>query len=245
MASTNKTANYELSQFVATDKPAWLQDYNTDMNKIDTGIKGAADTATSANGKANTANTNIGDMTYLSTTAKNTIVAAINEVDAKSETAQTVANDAATTATSAFELASQSVGTNKISDGAVTFPKLDSATVGLSFGNVLNGTNCTYRVGKIGKIGLVQFSTTNTVYSGEYTSKSITIPSGTLPDGSVITFVSLQCSNQTATSKQSPMHLGNLPMTVNGAVQINMDIYTDGANQKSCIVNGLLVVVLP
>lgn len=245
MSSTNKTANYDLSQFIANDKPAWLQDYNSDMSKIDAGIKGAADTATSADGKASANTTNIGDMSYLSTTAKNTLVAAINETDAKSETAQSVATDASNTATSAFELASQSVGTNKISDGAVTFPKLDSATVGLSFGNILNGTNCTYRVAKIGKIGLVQFSTTNTVYSGEYTSKSITIPSGTLPNGSIITFVSLQCSNQTGTSKQTPVHLGNLPITVSGAVQINTDIYTEGSNQKSCIVNGLMVVVLP
>lgn len=36
MGSTNKTANLQLSQFVATDKPAWLSDYNGDMSKIDT-----------------------------------------------------------------------------------------------------------------------------------------------------------------------------------------------------------------
>ena len=35
MSSTNKTTNYELSQFLGTDKPAWLSDYNTDMSKID------------------------------------------------------------------------------------------------------------------------------------------------------------------------------------------------------------------
>lgn len=39
MASTNKTTNYELSQFASTDKPAWLGDYNQDMVKIDTGMK--------------------------------------------------------------------------------------------------------------------------------------------------------------------------------------------------------------
>lgn len=36
MASTNKTATLELSQFIDTDKPAWLTDYNNDMEKIDT-----------------------------------------------------------------------------------------------------------------------------------------------------------------------------------------------------------------
>ena len=39
MASTTKTENLELSQFVGTDKPAWLTDYNGDMQKIDNGYK--------------------------------------------------------------------------------------------------------------------------------------------------------------------------------------------------------------
>lgn len=38
MASTNKTTHYELSQFLANDKPAWLTDYNNDMMKIDNAI---------------------------------------------------------------------------------------------------------------------------------------------------------------------------------------------------------------
>ena len=36
MASTNKTPNLELSQFIDTDKPAWMTDYNNDMSRIDT-----------------------------------------------------------------------------------------------------------------------------------------------------------------------------------------------------------------
>lgn len=40
MASTNKTANYELSQFLGSDSPKWLTDYNSDMEKIDVGIAG-------------------------------------------------------------------------------------------------------------------------------------------------------------------------------------------------------------
>ena len=43
MASTNKTTNYQLSQFTSTDKPAWLGDYNQDMTKIDAGMKENAD----------------------------------------------------------------------------------------------------------------------------------------------------------------------------------------------------------
>ena len=35
MASTNKTERLRLSQFIDTDKPAWLTDYNNDMATID------------------------------------------------------------------------------------------------------------------------------------------------------------------------------------------------------------------
>ena len=38
MAHLNETTNYHLSQFLATDKPAWLTDYNTDMEKIDSAL---------------------------------------------------------------------------------------------------------------------------------------------------------------------------------------------------------------
>lgn len=38
MASTNKTANLKLSQYVNSDKPSYLQDYNEDMRRIDNGF---------------------------------------------------------------------------------------------------------------------------------------------------------------------------------------------------------------
>lgn len=38
MSSTNKTSHYNLSQYVSSDKPTYLVDYNTDMSNIDTGI---------------------------------------------------------------------------------------------------------------------------------------------------------------------------------------------------------------
>lgn len=117
MGATNTTANYNLSQFIGTDKPAWLQDYNGDMLKIDTGINAAkvaadgaqntadsaqntADSASSAitntinpaitslnttvgnqGGAINTINSLIGNGTP--TTTDQTIIGAINEINAK------------------------------------------------------------------------------------------------------------------------------------------------------------------
>lgn len=74
MASTNKTTHYELSQYIGTDKPTYLVDYNNDMDKIDTGIY-------NAKYKADTNETNIGDITSLSTTDKSSLVGAINEIN--------------------------------------------------------------------------------------------------------------------------------------------------------------------
>lgn len=48
MTATNHTENYNLSQFVGTDRPTWLVDYNGDMSKIDAQLKRNADDIASA-----------------------------------------------------------------------------------------------------------------------------------------------------------------------------------------------------
>lgn len=113
-SSTNKTTHYDLSQYVSSDLPTYLVDYNSDMSKIDTGINTAqttADTAstaatnaqTAAEGAQTTANTavtnaataqngvnensaKIGTMANLTTTEKTNLVGATNEVDNKANT---------------------------------------------------------------------------------------------------------------------------------------------------------------
>lgn len=77
MASTNKTTHYNLSQYIGSDKPTYLVDYNQDMSKIDTGIY-------EADAKAVVNATNIGDLTDLTTTDKLSLVNAINEVNSES-----------------------------------------------------------------------------------------------------------------------------------------------------------------
>lgn len=106
MASTNKTTHYELSQYIGTDKPTYLVDYNGDMSKIDTGIynaQGKADTNESAIGTLSSLNTTVktdlvsainevkgnadkvGNLSNLTTTAKTDLVVAVNEVDAEAD----------------------------------------------------------------------------------------------------------------------------------------------------------------
>lgn len=85
MASTNKTQYFELSQYISTDKPTYLVDYNGDMLKIDGGLH----TATQ---KANEATSHIGDLTTLTTTNKSSLVGAVNELDDDIETNATNIN---------------------------------------------------------------------------------------------------------------------------------------------------------
>lgn len=108
MASTNKTTNFELSQYVGSDKPTYLGDYNADMIKIDTAMQSnkvlaelakttADNSQTTADGAQTTANTavtnagtaqttadtaitNIGVLANLTTVAKNNLVSAVNEL---------------------------------------------------------------------------------------------------------------------------------------------------------------------
>ena len=106
MAHTNSTSNYELSQFIGTDKPTFLGDYNGDMQKIDAAIKGAKDTADGASTTANAASA-------LATSASETATQAASDAasaNANATTALNTANNATTTAQNA-STAAQSAST--------------------------------------------------------------------------------------------------------------------------------------
>lgn len=120
MSHTNSTTNYNLPQFVGTDKPAWLTDINGAFSSIDTAIKGAKDVADTGSASATSALNKIGDLTSLTTTAKTDVVAAVNEVKSDAGTAQTTANtaigsaNATATALNTFE---QKFNLTNITDG--------------------------------------------------------------------------------------------------------------------------------
>lgn len=62
MSSTNKTPNYKLSQYVGTDKPTYLGDYNGDMLKIDTQMKENENSATNAISQAGQATAKVTEL---------------------------------------------------------------------------------------------------------------------------------------------------------------------------------------
>lgn len=90
MSSTNTTPNYGLPQYIPTDKPTYLGDFNKAMLDIDTNMKTIENKAVSAESSVATANSNA------SQALENA-----NQASTKADTAQATAEQAQTTATNA------------------------------------------------------------------------------------------------------------------------------------------------
>lgn len=112
MSSTNKTANYGLSQYIGTDKPTYLGDYNSDMTKIDTQMKTNADAASSAQSAAGAAQTKANSVESDMTQVKSDIEELNTDVSGLQNAVQqanTTAGAANSTAASANTNASQAL----------------------------------------------------------------------------------------------------------------------------------------
>lgn len=73
MGHTNTTPNYNLPQFLGSDKPAWLTDVNNAMSAIDTAIAAAKAAADNAGGAAAALATTVGGHTTQLETLSNTV----------------------------------------------------------------------------------------------------------------------------------------------------------------------------
>ena len=185
MSSTNKTTNYDLSQFVGSDKPAWLADYNQDMSKIDTAVKSAYDAGTGADGKADANATKIGTLSNLTTEDKTSLVGAVNEVQSEVITAQNTANSASTSAATA----NTNIAKFNLSDRSTLTPSTNKGTIGQ--GEVLTSvqfatdtTNSIFKIyGRMNISNLASQSGTFTVTFGQTSlrpANSYTINTGVI-----------------------------------------------------------------
>lgn len=84
MGHTNQTTNYHLPQFIGSDKPGWLTDFNSGMSAIDTAIKNAADAASAASTAASNAASVAGTANTKATNAQSAATAAQNTANANS-----------------------------------------------------------------------------------------------------------------------------------------------------------------
>lgn len=128
MSSTNTTPNYKLPQFINTDVPSWLGDFNDAMSKIDTQMKANDTKATGASTNAENANSSatqaLETANQASTTANGANTNATNALSAannanenantakqNAQTALSTANSASGNASSALSMA-QNANTN-------------------------------------------------------------------------------------------------------------------------------------
>ena len=105
MSHTNSTSHYSLPQFVGSDIPTWLGDFNSAMTAIDNGIHSAATTAGSASTTAAQASTD-------AAAAQASANSAINSAAAASQAANNAA--AAVTAEKERAEAAETAITNSI-----------------------------------------------------------------------------------------------------------------------------------
>ena len=150
MSHTNSTTNYNLPQFVGTDKPTWLNDVNGAFSAIDTQMKANADSATTAGTNATTAVNAVGTLANLNTTAKTDTVSAINEVNTALGVTSGVASEASGNATLALN------GVNALSSAFNLVNFAETAIVNMTKSNVV-GTYGSVKVasnadGSVGKI---------------------------------------------------------------------------------------------
>ena len=99
MSSTNKTPNYKLPQYIDTDKPTFLGDFNDAMDIIDKGMNDNKNSAGEGSNKMDEANARIGDAEKTLTETQNqvdSISGLADTIETKVQTALTQANDAAT-----------------------------------------------------------------------------------------------------------------------------------------------------
>lgn len=159
-SSTNHTTNYELSQYIGTDKPTYLGDYNSDMSKIDANLKLVSNTADSASSTATSANT-------LAQTAKDRADSAYTLADTANTTANTANNTAGTALSNSI--------TNQTNINRFNFSVSSEINRSTSDGNT---DNCT--LGKF-NVNTSEFTTTN---SG-LTNFSVHLFTATNTEGSV------------------------------------------------------------
>ena len=81
MSHTNSTSHYSLPQFVGTDIPTWLGDFNSAMTAIDSGINAAATSASGAATTAEQASTDAAAAASSATSAYNAAAAAQKSAD--------------------------------------------------------------------------------------------------------------------------------------------------------------------
>lgn len=182
MSATNETPNYQLPQYIGSDVPSYLGDFNSAMLKIDTAIKGVDNKATSAESSVATANSNATQALENSETAQTTAETAqatATSAQSTANSANTTAGTAKSTADTALETAQSALQTANTANAIAnkTNTDIENWVVPSSIG--ANGANV--RISRNKKLGLLGIACR--VLNGQGSTSGSTTTIGTLPSG--------------------------------------------------------------
>lgn len=256
-ASTNKTANYNLPQFIGTDKPTWLGDINQAMFDIDAGmhtnasdIESVETIAQNASASASQASQDVAGLT-----------STVNTLSSNVTSVTQTANNAQQTATSALNTANTANGkadTNASNISALTtrvttaetqisnfnLTKFTTPTLTRASGSFTVNPNSTLTIatnsdGSLAKIyGIVNASNVKT-------AGVITAPSSLRPDSDIIVSPHMLRLNYALSGDNINIHTINgaeITIKTDGTIEIPISLATSGDSCR-CIINDSLLFV--
>ena len=254
---TNSTQNYNLPQFIGSDKPTWLGDVNTAMSTIDTAmgtnasnISSLGTRVTSAEGIASQASTDVAGLT----STVNTLSDNVTTVTTTANNAQSTATSALNTANSASDKADSATSAitaltprvtaceNSISNFNLTTYGESNVTKSTGTYDVESGAKLYYATNSDGSLAKIYGQVT----VGNITNGGIAKISTPLRPESDIT-INGGCNHIVYTFSGSNLALkrwGNTSYTIktNGDVEFNVYKIANGDSQRFTFINSLIFV---
>ena len=184
---SNETDNYDLPQFIGTDKPTWLGDFNTAMASIDAGMAENASGITSLGTRVSSAESAASQ----ASSDVATLTSTVSTLSSNVQSATTTANNAQSTATSALNTANTADG--KADTNATAIATNASAISALD-------TRVTSAEGDIQKFNLTGSEITPSRVTGTFTIPANSkIGFATNSDGSIASlYGQLTCTSVTS-----------------------------------------------
>ena len=244
-SATNSTTNYELPQFVGTDKPSWLTDFNSAMGAIDTGmatnasdiddlesdVATASATASQASSDVSTLTSTVSTLSTNVTTATNTANNAQSTATSALNTANTANGKADTNATNITALSGRVTQTEADID---KFNLTDIKDTTFTITGGANSANsikvATNSDGSIGKVyGRIQF--TKTSANTQFSCSSDLRPEEEI----TINALGMAYFRKGTSANFSVWGIENITVATNGTISFNLNISTGTAD------NGMIV----
>ena len=192
MSATNETTYLKLPQFVATDKPTWLGDFNNAMLKIDNDAAAANNTLTGIPAQIAAVDQKADAAVSTANSAKSTATSAQSTATAAQSTANAAASDIAKVKAYLVELPNKG---KKTDSNGISFVNASGAPVGVT--GAISNVNIQWALNEDGTYGKIYgtFILVNcTIPSGTFAR----IPANTIPIGKPSALYNIDCAGVSA-----------------------------------------------